>query len=104
MRDSEIKAMIRALRRIEREESLNLRGLVRRLGYSAGQLSMVFAGKRRPGMRFVRAVVERFPEIRRLLAASLSKPQEEESKGQGQRSSTPGVRGPQGKVRDTRRP
>jgi len=78
MRDSEIKAMIRALRKIEREECLNLRGLARRLGFSAGQLSMIFAGKRRPGMRFVRAVVERFPEIRHLLAASLSEPKEDE--------------------------
>jgi hypothetical protein len=52
---------------------------------------MVFAGKRRPGMRFVRAVVERFPEIRRLLAASLSKPQEEEGRAQGRRSSSPGA-------------
>jgi len=78
MRDSEIKAMIRALRKIEREEGLNLRGLARRLGFSAGQLSMIFAGKRRPGMRFVRAVVERFPKIRHLLAASLSEPKEDE--------------------------
>jgi len=54
-------------------------------------------------MRFVRAVVERFPEIRRLLAASLSNPQEEEDKARGRRSS-PGAGGPQGKVRDTRRP
>lgn len=94
MRDSEIKAMIRALRRIEREESLNLRGLARRLGYSAGQLSMVFAGKRRPGIRFVRAVVERFPEIRHLLAASLSKPQEEDGRRRGRRLSTKGPKGP----------
>ncbi len=77
MRDSEIKAMIQALRDIEREEYLNLRGLARRLGFSVGQLSMILNGKRRPGIRFVRAVVERFPEVRQLLADSLSEPQED---------------------------
>jgi transcriptional regulator with XRE-family HTH domain len=77
MRDSEIKAMIQALRDIEREEYLNLRGLARRLGFSVGQLSMILNGKRRPGIRFVRAVVERFPEVRQLLANSLSEPQED---------------------------
>lgn len=82
MRDREIKAMIHALRQIQRERYLNLRGLARKLGLSVGQLSMIFNGKRRPGMRFVRAVVERFPEIRDLLAASLSQELPNEGKEQ----------------------
>jgi len=78
MRESEIKAMIAALRKIEDEQHLNLKGLAKRLGYSVGQVSMVFAGKRGPGLRFVRAVIECFPEIRYLLADSLDQPQTEQ--------------------------
>ena len=71
MRDSEIRAMIRALRRIEAEQCLSSRGMAHLLGFSAGHLSMIYSGKRRPGIRFVRAVMEHFPEIRELIAESL---------------------------------
>ncbi|HHX45280.1 MAG TPA: helix-turn-helix transcriptional regulator [Chloroflexi bacterium] len=72
MRDSEIQAMIDALRAIAERDNLNHQGLARQVGCSTGQLSMVFAGKRRPGIRFIRLVVRRYPEIRRLLASSLA--------------------------------
>ena len=63
--------MIEALHKIEAEQYLSLRGLAHKLGISAGHLSMIFSGQRRPGMRFVRAVLESFPEVRRVIAQSL---------------------------------
>jgi len=72
MRDTEIRAMIDALHAIAERDCLSHRGLARQVGCSTGQLSMVFAGKRRPGVRFIRLVVRRYPEIRRLLATSLA--------------------------------
>ena len=71
MRDREIRAMLRALKEIQEEHYLSIAGLAHRLGLSAGHLSMVFSGKRRPGIRFVRAVIEQYPEIRHLVAESL---------------------------------
>ena len=77
MRDCEIEALIRALRTIEAEQYLSLKGMAQRLGFSAGHLSMIYAGKPRPGVRFIRAAMEHFPEIRRLIAESLKGPDEE---------------------------
>jgi len=72
MQDGSIQAMLEALRAIEERHNLSLAGLARQIGCSPGHLSMLFSGKRRPGMRFVRLVVRRYPEIRRLLASSLA--------------------------------
>jgi len=72
MRDSEIRALIDALRAIEERQSLSLVGLAQQVGCSPGHLSMLFSGKRRPGVRFIRLVLRRYPEIRRLLASSLA--------------------------------
>jgi hypothetical protein len=83
MRDCEIEAMIRALRRIEAEECLSMKGMAQKLGFSAGHLSMIYAGKRRPGIRFVRAVMERFPEIRHMIAESLRTPSQEDRRERG---------------------
>ncbi|HHX64108.1 MAG TPA: helix-turn-helix transcriptional regulator [Chloroflexi bacterium] len=71
MRDREIQILVQALDRIRQRENSTVAGMARRLGFSAGHLSMIFTGKRRPGIRFVRAVCERYPEIRRRLARSL---------------------------------
>jgi transcriptional regulator with XRE-family HTH domain len=76
MRDREITAVLKALRRIEAEQHLTLESLGRRLGFSASHLSMLFSGRRRPGVRFLRVVIERFPEIRQMLAKSLRAPTE----------------------------
>lgn len=64
MRDDEIETLIVFLQRVQEEQYLSLKGLAHRLGFSAGHLSMIYSGKRRPGMRFMRAVFEHFPEIR----------------------------------------
>jgi transcriptional regulator with XRE-family HTH domain len=72
MRESEVKIIIQALRYIQAEKGLSLTGLAHTLGYSVGQVSMIFAGKRRPGLKFVCAVYERFPEVEELVAESLS--------------------------------
>lgn len=64
MRDDEIETLIVFLQRVQEEQYLSLKGLAYRLGFSAGHLSMIYSGKRRPGIRFMRAVFEHFPEIR----------------------------------------
>jgi|YNPNPStandDraft_1061719.scaffolds.fasta_scaffold34903_2 transcriptional regulator with XRE-family HTH domain len=71
MQEEEIHALIEALQRYQRERYCSLRGLGRRLGISPAHLSMIFAGKRRPGIRFMRAVLLRFPELRHLIARAL---------------------------------
>jgi transcriptional regulator with XRE-family HTH domain len=63
MRDDEIDRMIDALREIREREDLALSGLARRLGFSRAHLSMIFAGKRRPGLRFIQAVRRRYPRL-----------------------------------------
>ena len=80
MHDREIQLIIRALRRIQTERHLSLKGLAYQLGFSVGHLSMIFTGKRRPGLRFVQAAIERFEEIRRLVAEGLA-PSDSEKKG-----------------------
>lgn len=77
MRDSEITAMLDALRAIEERQCLSRKGLAQQVGCSTGHLSMLFSGKRRPGLRFVRLVVRRYPEIRHLLASSLAQDDQE---------------------------
>ena len=72
MQDSTIQAMLDALRAIQERHSLSLEGLARQIGCSSGHLSMLFSGKRRPGMHFVRLVVRRYPEVRRIVASSLA--------------------------------
>ena len=72
MRDSEIEAIIEALHQIQAARHLSLKGLAHLLGFSAGHLSMIFAGQRRPGLRFVRAAVERFEQVRRVVAEGLA--------------------------------
>lgn len=76
MRDDEIETLITFLQRVQEEQYLSLKGLAHRLGFSAGHLSMIYAGKRRPGMRFIRAVFEHFPGIRSCLSP-LSPPDED---------------------------
>ncbi len=76
MDDHDLSALIQALRRIQAKEYLSIKGLAHRLGFSAGHLSMIYSGKRRPGIRFLRAVVEHFPQVRDLVARSLEPPSE----------------------------
>ncbi len=80
MLDDEVRAVIRILKRIMQQEHLSAQGLARRLGFSAGHLSMIFSGKRRPGMRFIRAAVARYPEIRQVIHAQFERPPEERRK------------------------
>lgn len=77
MRDDEIETLIDFLKRIQEEQYLSLKGLAHRLGFSAGHLSMIYSGKRHPGIRFMRAVFEHFPELRSCLSP-LSPPKEED--------------------------
>lgn len=67
MRDDEIEKLVRALRRVQARRGFSLRGLALLLGVSSGHLSMILTGKRRPGLRFLRAAAENLPELRRIL-------------------------------------
>ncbi len=69
MRDEEISALICLLKRIMRQEHMTAQGMARRLGFSPAHLSMIFAGKRRPGIRFMRAVLARYPQARKVFHA-----------------------------------
>ncbi len=80
MHDREIQLIIQALHRIQAERHFSLKGLAYQLGFSAGHLSMIFSGKRRPGLRFLRAAAKRFEEIRHLLAQGLALSDNEEKK------------------------
>ena len=80
MRNSEVEALIAFLRRIQQERYYSLRGLAQVLGFSSAHLCMVLSGKRRPGIRFIRAVAARFPAYRRLLQCQLDDPLSVESK------------------------
>jgi len=71
MQEQEVHAIVEALRKLQEEGYFSLRGLGRRLGISAAHLSMIFSGQRRPGIRFVRAVLVRFPELRAMVSKTL---------------------------------
>jgi transcriptional regulator with XRE-family HTH domain len=71
MREREVRAMVRTLKRIQVERGLSTRGMAALLGLSPGYLSMIYSGQRRPGLRFVRAVMEEFDEIRQEIAEML---------------------------------
>jgi AcrR family transcriptional regulator len=72
VREKERQIIIAALRDVQNQEYLSLRGLAYRLGVSPAYLSMVFTGKRRVGLRLLQAAIERYPQIRHMLAHSLS--------------------------------
>ena len=78
MRDHDLEALIQVLHTIQVEEYLSIKGLAHRLGFSAGHLSMIYSGKRRPGIRFLLAVVAHFPQVRELVARSLEPPPQED--------------------------
>jgi transcriptional regulator with XRE-family HTH domain len=80
MLDDEIRAVVRILKRIMQQEHLSAQGMARRLGFSASHLSMIFAGKRRPGVRFLRAAMARYPEIRQLVHSQFERPPERRRK------------------------
>jgi transcriptional regulator with XRE-family HTH domain len=64
-------ALVTALCRIRERDFLTTQGMARKLGVSVGHLSMVFAGKRRPGLRFVEAALAAYPELRPPVARGL---------------------------------
>jgi len=78
MDDHDLCALIQALHTIQVKEYLSVKGMAHRLGFSAGHLSMIYSGKRRPGIRFLRAVVAHFPQVRDLVARSLEPSSEED--------------------------
>ena len=69
----EIEAIVAVLKQIRQENNFSIEGMARLLGFSGAHLSMIFAGKRRPGLRFLRAAAKRFPQVRRHLIRSLYK-------------------------------
>ncbi|NLT73776.1 MAG: hypothetical protein GXX94_06220 [Chloroflexi bacterium] len=67
MEDEDIRALVRILRRIMADEYVTMQGMARRLGFATSHVSMILAGKRRPGLRFVWAAMEHIPEVRELM-------------------------------------
>ncbi len=63
MEDDQVRTLVRILKRIMSEESLSMQGMARRLGFATSHLSMILSGKRRPGLRFMWAAMQRYPEI-----------------------------------------
>lgn len=86
MLDEEIRVVVGILKRILQQEHLTAEGMARRLGISPGHLSMVFSGKRRPGIRFLRAAMARFPEVRRVLQEQFERAPEPRRKNTPRRS------------------
>lgn len=75
MLDSEIQAVIRVLKRIMKRDYLSMQGLARRLGFSVSHLSMIFSGRRRPGLRFIRAAMRCYPEVRQVIQSQWGAPE-----------------------------
>jgi len=71
MEDTDIAMIVAMLREAMDSSHMSMQGMARNLGVSASHLSMVFSGKRRPGVRFLRAAARAYPEIARLLADRL---------------------------------
>ena len=74
MQDRELDPIVRALQDLRQQRHYSLQGLARLLGVSASHLSMLFAGKRRPGLRVVLAAMRRFPEVRAAVLAPRDPP------------------------------
>ena len=69
MEDDDVRALVRIINKIMSDEYLTVQGLAHRLGFATSHLSMILAGKRRPGLRFVWAAMQRYPEVRDLMLA-----------------------------------
>ena len=74
MPENQLDPLVVALLRIRQQRHYSLQGMARLLGVSAGHLSMLFAGKRRPGLRLLRSAVRHFPEIRATLLLPPERP------------------------------
>jgi predicted transcriptional regulator len=69
MEDDDVRALVRILKRIMSDEYLTMQGLAHRLGVATSHVSMILSGKRRPGLRFVWAAMQRYPEVRSLMTS-----------------------------------
>jgi len=74
MPDRELDPIVRALQQFKQQRHYSLQGMARLLGVSGGHLSMLFAGKRRPGLLLVRAALRHFPEVRAAILAPVRRP------------------------------
>lgn len=77
MDDEQVRALVRTLRRVVEEEGVTVQGLARRLGFATSHLSMILSGKRRPGLRFMWAAMERYPEVRNLMMSGRNRTRRE---------------------------
>ena len=58
-----IRRLVRMLRGAQRDEKLSNHAMALRLGVSASMLSMVYAGRRCPGRKFLSGVLRVFPQL-----------------------------------------
>ena len=64
--------LVALLRRIQSQQGLTRAQFARRLGVSVSMLDMVYGGWRSPGSKFLRGVLQAYPELRQEVALFLS--------------------------------
>ena len=84
-RQGAIRRLVRLLRRLQLERRMTIRDMAGRLRVSKSTLCMVYGGRRSPGPKFLRGVLESFPELHgevcRFLLLDLGDGDGEESNG-----------------------
>ncbi|MGI6367937.1 MAG: helix-turn-helix domain-containing protein [Anaerolineae bacterium] len=88
MQDEQIRLLVRAIKRTMEEDYVSLHGMARRLRVSPSHLSMVLSGKRRPGLRFLWAVLARYPWLGETLLGG-REPAEHKKRPSGSRPEGP---------------
>jgi transcriptional regulator with XRE-family HTH domain len=58
-----IRRLVRVLRGLQRDGDLTLDDMAARLGVCTSTLCMVYGGRRNPGPKFLRGVLEAFPHL-----------------------------------------
>ena len=63
-RQRHVRHLIRVLRGLQRNECLTIEDMALRLGISTSMLAMVYSARRNPGRKFLRGVLNAYPELR----------------------------------------
>jgi len=58
------RRLARVLSGLQRNEKLTIEDMAHRLGVSCSMLGMVYSGHRSPGRKFLRGVLNAYPELR----------------------------------------
>jgi len=63
-RQRHIRRLVRVLRGLQRDDHLTIEDMAIRLGISTSMLGMVYSGRRNPGRKFLRGVLNAYPQLR----------------------------------------